>query len=246
MPELHLWRMPVDPAGLARVTKAQRIPPADEDHGYVIHALLKALYGEMAPKPWRFDTGKRLVWAYAPGSLDAMKERSDLADPLYHAAVRWGESASKPMPILTVGRRVAFDLRACPVIRHGSRDGKDKASEHDYLLWRARRDGVQARDLDPRLVYVDWLRDHAWRPAEAGATLVSETVVVTGRSKPMEEGANAWRGRGDGRLRLPDVLLAGTLIVTNQDAFASFLARGVGRHRAFGFGMLLLRPERAG
>ena len=40
----------------------------------------------------------------------------------------------------------------------------------------------------------------------------------------------------------PDATVAGTLIVRDTEAFAALLARGVGRHRAFGFGMLLLRP----
>jgi CRISPR system Cascade subunit CasE len=33
----------------------------------------------------------------------------------------------------------------------------------------------------------------------------------------------------------------GVLEVTEPGTFASSLARGIGRHRAFGFGMLLLR-----
>jgi CRISPR system Cascade subunit CasE len=34
----------------------------------------------------------------------------------------------------------------------------------------------------------------------------------------------------------------GALEVTEPGTFASSLTRGIGRHRAFGFGMLLLRP----
>jgi len=33
--------------------------------------------------------------------------------------------------------------------------------------------------------------------------------------------------------------------VRDPTGFAALLARGVGRHRAFGFGMLLLRPPAA-
>ena len=40
----------------------------------------------------------------------------------------------------------------------------------------------------------------------------------------------------------PDVVMQGRLRVSDPQAFAQLLARGVGRHRAFGFGMLLLRP----
>jgi CRISPR system Cascade subunit CasE len=40
----------------------------------------------------------------------------------------------------------------------------------------------------------------------------------------------------------PAVTFEGTLTVTDGEQFEALLARGVGRHRAFGFGMLLLRP----
>ena len=39
--------------------------------------------------------------------------------------------------------------------------------------------------------------------------------------------------------------MQGILTVTDSAAFAALLARGVGRHRAYGYGMLLLRPARA-
>jgi CRISPR system Cascade subunit CasE len=43
----------------------------------------------------------------------------------------------------------------------------------------------------------------------------------------------------------PDAMLAGQLRVTNSQAFAQLLANGLGRHRAFGFGLLMLRPVRS-
>ena len=36
--------------------------------------------------------------------------------------------------------------------------------------------------------------------------------------------------------------MQGVLTITDGGAFASLLARGVGRHRAYGYGMMLLRP----
>jgi CRISPR system Cascade subunit CasE len=36
----------------------------------------------------------------------------------------------------------------------------------------------------------------------------------------------------------------GELTINDADAFARLLAGGVGRHAAYGFGMLLLRPAR--
>ncbi len=42
----------------------------------------------------------------------------------------------------------------------------------------------------------------------------------------------------------PDVIFTGQLQVEHSEAFARLLARGIGRHRAFGFGMLLLKPAK--
>ena len=39
-------------------------------------------------------------------------------------------------------------------------------------------------------------------------------------------------------LQRPDALLVGSLKVEDPGAFTALLARGLGRHRAFGFGML--------
>jgi CRISPR system Cascade subunit CasE len=40
----------------------------------------------------------------------------------------------------------------------------------------------------------------------------------------------------------PDAVLRGRLQIEDGNGFARLVARGIGRHRAFGFGMLLLMP----
>jgi CRISPR system Cascade subunit CasE len=42
----------------------------------------------------------------------------------------------------------------------------------------------------------------------------------------------------------PDATMSGTLRIDDPSAFASALSHGIGRHRTFGFGMLLLAPPR--
>ena len=53
--------------------------------------------------------------------------------------------------------------------------------------------------------------------------------------------ASASQARKGQTIDGPDATLTGRLRVTDPTAFAHLLARGVGRHRAFGFGMLLLQ-----
>jgi len=40
----------------------------------------------------------------------------------------------------------------------------------------------------------------------------------------------------------PDAIVHGVLVIHDPAAFSALLVRGVGRHRAYGYGMLLLRP----
>ena len=45
-----------------------------------------------------------------------------------------------------------------------------------------------------------------------------------------------------GQLRFSTVDLSGELVVTDAERFASTLANGIGRAKAFGCGLLLVRP----
>ena len=40
----------------------------------------------------------------------------------------------------------------------------------------------------------------------------------------------------------PDAVMRGSITVTEPSGFSDLVARGIGRHRAYGYGMLLLRP----
>ncbi len=237
MSDLHLWRLAIDPARLAAIAREQQIPLSDEDQGYAGHALLCGLFGKAAtPKPWYLDPKRMLMWAYAARSLD--QTEVELSDPLYVGAIDWSRSGSKPMPTLARGRAVAFDVRACPVVRNGGRN-EQRGTEHDYLLWYARREDVAVDTLDAGTIYAAWLRERGW-DADLGATL--SDALVTGWMKPHKNGANTWRGRSEGRTRLPDVSFSGSLVITDSAVFTATLARGIGRHRAFGFGMIRLKP----
>ena len=42
----------------------------------------------------------------------------------------------------------------------------------------------------------------------------------------------------------PHAVMRGSLTIADPSAFSRMLAQGVGRHKAYGYGMLLLRPAR--
>ena len=82
-------------------------------------------------------------------------------------------------------------------------------------------------------VYCNWLGRQF--ESRGGAKLESATLVSFQRTQAVRK----LHGRhSEG----PDALMRGVLEVTNGPAFANLLAGGIGRHRAYGYGMLLLRP----
>lgn len=143
------------------------------------------------------------------------------------------------------GQRLGFDIRVRPVVRlakpvpahvdlHDRPQPERRAgAETDAFLARVlRAGGAMTREA----VYVDWLAD---RLAPA-ARLDGARLTRFERSRAARSGVTEG----------PDATLQGTLEIADPEAFAALLARGIGRHRAYGYGMLLLRapgrpaPER--
>ena len=132
---------------------------------------------------------------------------------------------------------LGFEVRVRPTIREGK-----TGRERDAFLSAAEKAG--SAQLDRNAVYVQWLRELLVR--QGGAELVDAIVTryqLLGVTRKTQKG-----GPGEARhsriVSGPDVVLTGQLRVTESQAFAQILSRGVGRHRAFGFGLLLLRSAR--
>ena len=271
MSDLHLLRLAVDPAGLERVARARRFGDED-DSGYRLHALLAGLFGDLAPAPWQLDghsPGRnRVVWAYADQPWESLQEviHRRFEDPatvgldadvisLLRGALAWEGCASKPMPAFISGQRVACDVRACATVRvhadlpgivatvdHGAVAARRAGDEVDVLVAEALRRSrsgspVHMNKMDAIAIYTGWLRAALERLG--GFTV--EGVALTGhRQVQVIRKHHAQGGRRD--MRLPEVIAGSTLMVTDPVAFRAALVRGIGRHRAFGFGMLLLKP----
>jgi CRISPR system Cascade subunit CasE len=154
---------------------------------------------------------------------------------------------------------VGFRVRVCPVIRVGKHHPCfAPGSEIDpYLALRARRranpeqdenaaDG-EAKEPTREAVYREWVAGRMSGGAELLETrLVSLRDARLWRKGTPGEGApqrmhGHRRPERSGRTMLGrrEAVFEGSLRVRDAAAFSALLARGVGRHRAFGFGMLL-------
>jgi len=150
---------------------------------------------------------------------------------------------SKAMPgAWAEGRRLGFDLRVRPVRRLKSTGGNGetafrKGAELDAFQVEALRrhpdnpDGMEQDGQTREAVYMDWLAERLEPAAELdrkATRLVRFQRLRVSRGNAGPEG--------------PDATFHGALTVTDPERFKVLLAKGVGRHRAYGFGMLLLRP----
>lgn len=208
------------------------------DLGYAFHAALRAAFADLAPQPFSFRSGQGLL-AYTT-QADAMRSAVAMATP--EVADMLGLDATPHSSGLLirsfptswkVGQLLSFELRGRPVVRK-----EDK--EIDVFLSAVQRmhDTVPPREA----VYADWLKRQFGAVADLHEIRMTEFSLstVVRRAAPQAEG-----GRPKRPVQGPDAVFTGILQVRDSAAFAALLARGIGRHRAFGFGMLLLKPAAA-
>lgn len=211
----------------------------DEDLGYATHAWLMAAFGNVAPDCFRLSEtrhgGLRLL-GYGQTAAEGMKDHADtFATPQAHAVADWSAFASKSLAStpFEAGKTLGFEVRICPVRR--GREG-----ERDAYLSAAEASTGPASP-DRAAVYAGWLEERLSGAAELDRSMTQMTAFRLADTWRRRHDAHGRAGKGK-RLVRPDALMRGRLSIKDAECFRSLLGRGIGRHRAFGFGMLLLRP----
>jgi len=261
---LYMIELRPDPAALIRFAKDQGINRhADEDLGYAAHAWLAAMFGRDVPKPFRLLQDRRLrepprLLGFSRLSGDALAERAERwageeaerkreqfgrnSDEYMKAVASIRASAlairvcslqdgirAKPMPHKwPAGRRLGFELLDCPISRVGGNE------DDVYRRHRRECDASGEVPAERAEVYRGWLA----RQFGEAATLDDYSLDGFRTLRLLRKAGDA--GRRD--FLAPQASFSGVFRVKDGEAFQHLLARGVGRHRAFGFGMLLLRP----
>lgn len=242
---LYLLHTQPDPQRLVAWAARHRLLDKEGDLGYALHALLHAAFGEQAPQPFRYLDAEQGLLAYARLDATGLAQLVALADPDVAAALGLSQTLHhagmnvRPFPTQwAVGHTLGFEVRVRPILREGK-----TGRERDVFLVAAEKSGDSR--LDRSEVYVQWLHDLLAR--QGGAELVNACMT---RYQRLGVTRKSHRGGADDvrHSRLvsgPDAVLSGQLRVTDSQVFAQLLANGLGRHRAFGFGLLLLRPVRS-
>ena len=230
---LHLVATEVDRGRLHRYAGRRGMMPGVFDEGFALHCMLGENIGPGLLQPFRLIYPQRSATAtlYAYSELngeDIVARAASVSEP--EVAEMISGLKSKPMPASwTKGQTFGFEVKLRPVRRSHSEAGR--IVERDAFVNNARCD--PAREISRSDVYAAWLVDRFDKAVsfDAQPTLRSfQRVRVV-------------RRRGDRRgIEGPDVVMRGVLRVEVPLSFAQLLAKGIGRHRAYGYGMLLLRP----
>lgn len=246
---LQLLSLPLDLGAMEALGRERGLVPMRGalpviDSGALLHSFLGEVFGDGAVRPFRvvLTRGAPLAQLYGYSLLgeNALHEACSVSAPPEHARVLGLDRLRvRTMPQnWYLGQRVGFDVRVRPMARLGralrARGRFFRAgAEVDVAVVDALCEGRQPhRELGAR-----WPSYFAWLERRFGAAVRLES--------------RACRGARYGRLRAvragvvsvgPDLTVFGNLEIVDPDGFESLLRRGVGRHCAFGHGMLLLRP----
>lgn len=233
MSELTFLRLVPDRLALAKWAARQKQPRDVDDTGFAWHGLLKAAFGDAAPKPFvdRLDAGVNELLAYGEKC-----EPLAQVEPLAAQAAGLATLRSTPMPeTWKTGRNLSFEVRARPVVRSRQAGRNLSPVELDAAVAARRHDPKALRED----VYQQWLSRELAR--DDAADLVSMRIAGFSRTRVArrhgQETPRQWSS-----VEGPDVWFRGTLRINDAEAFRALLGRGIGRHRSFGFGCLLVAP----
>lgn len=248
---LHLVRLPVDLNALATAARDRgwtRGRPQSFDEGAALHHLLGETFGPATLQPFRVMVAPRAargrLYAYTTQDPNTLKDTAAAtAPPEVARALGPDALEAKPMPMnWPAGRRIGIDVRLCPVVRlasaiarpedragHGFKKGAEVDAFLAQTLRNPDRKATATAGLTRQDVYTDWLKARF----EGSASLEGARLASFRRT----------RAARDGRAKeQPDIVIHATLTIHDEARFLDSLTRGVGRHKAYGYGMLLLRP----
>lgn len=236
---LYLIRMALHRPHLLRFARAHDLLASRaDDPGYLLHAWLAAMFGAHAPKPFYFHPKEGVLFGYAASDeAPLMEHAAAFADPLAHEALARDSLAAKEMPRdWPLEKRLRLHVRVCPVTR--------KDDEEKDVFLRAMERWVEAGEPagakpDRAEVYCAWMA----RQIEGNGLAVEHVAPIGMRAQVvMQRRSRKDANKGLRYVERPEAEFEMIARITNSARFNELLCRGIGRHRAFGFGMIRLLP----
>lgn len=203
------------------------------DIGHLCHNVFRDLWGDHAPAPFRpaEKMGNINILGYADIDADDLMQRmQETGEPETVACIE--SIASKRMPQFGAGNKFAFSVVLPPVKQGRTEDGK--RFERDAFL-------LSPPNSDRESVYHDWLRERLEGPVK-----ISHIKMESFQIKDICRRGYLGNGkRPAGPAKLPTATFCGEMEVVDSRGFSEMIRRGIGRHKAFGYGAILLKPARS-
>jgi CRISPR system Cascade subunit CasE len=229
---VFLAQVPVDFVGAVRHLKAFLQPSALEDESLILKSILWEAFSGGALRPWAIHAQRgptTTIVGYTRADAEELNKRRSLALPSVQAAV--GEAIAVPLPSLSASERYRFSICFVPTIRVTKAEGR-RYGERDAFLAKADTAGKDA-GLKRDDVYRDYLAERL-----AGASIEASRLVrfrLRRLMRPKED-------RSVSGKTMPEAIVEGDLRVDDPAKLIEAIGAGVGRQRAYGFGMLRLQP----
>ncbi|MDY3868955.1 MAG: type I-E CRISPR-associated protein Cas6/Cse3/CasE [Pyramidobacter sp.] len=235
-----------------------------DDVGYLVHAASRAIWGEIAPQPFFVQSSKGCVLGYTNADEDQMRaayetSAAERGKKLLVQALSISHHCCKKMP--EQWRKDAvyqFSVFCRPMARNGKIEGDVWLLE----MFRAYQDAVGRGEFSGTVqefrhqnenrreeIYTRWIQRQfaSETQQESGKAAQLLRVSIDGlRCGPMTtrgDSKHTGAPRKGRQRNIPELYATGTLRVADPEAFSRLMKRGIGRHRAFGYGMILLKAD---
>ena len=201
-----------------------------EDTGHALHCLLTETLGAVAPSHFRLMTRRHSDDATLYGycrhdSEEIRRQHQAFASPAQDQAIPATAIQTKVMPTeWPDATDIAFELRCRPLRQHHTK-------ELDAYSWL--KEKQPDSDVSRVDAYVDWLEEQFEKRG---------TAVMKRASIEQYQQSRTWTSPNHATPFLPETVMRGVITITDGKNFTQTLATGLGRHRAYGFGMLLIKP----
>lgn len=251
--DLYFLRLPIKLDRLHRLALERSWLPKNGlecDEGLALHHALVEVFGPGVFKPFRLMVPPRkingFVYGYCRQTPDELNMAANICLPEYNDLFGFAQLQFKPMSTaFPVDQKLGFDIRIRPVRRVRKSDGNMAGGETDAYLHEAHQkfpdalpgaeQCMEKAERTREAVYIDWLNEKMNGAAE----------IMPGNPAKLVHFRRTLAVRNGVAIEGPDAILQGNLTVKNTDEFAKLVSDGVGRHKAYGYGMLLLRPPGA-
>ncbi|WP_026960490.1 type I-E CRISPR-associated protein Cas6/Cse3/CasE [Aliagarivorans taiwanensis] len=207
---------------------AQELAKLQRNGVYASHQLIWKLFADQQERGFLYREEKGATGLPEFYLLSRSKPQTEL--PIF--ACR----SKRFAPTLTAGQRLSYKLRANPTVC--TKDEKGKQQRHDVMMrekYTAKGKSLDAKALKQCMeqAAINWLANET-RLAEWGITLDCQPDVECYTRHRVQ--------KKNHQIQFSSVDYQGLLTIADPDKFLSQYARGFGRAKGMGCGLMMIRP----